>query len=167
MEFEQMIQLIQTVSDSKLTRFTYEENGVKLDLKKEEKQVVVQRVGQPVPERAAADGNIPGVEFGYGWTEGPAAGATEAEGEADRHHAGTEGQTVTSPLVGTFYASPSPEAEPYVKVGDHVSKGQVLGIVEAMKLMNEIESEYEGTVKEILVENESVIEFGQPMFVIG
>ena len=60
----------------------------------------------------------------------------------------------------------APENPPFVKVGDKVSKGQVLGIVEAMKLMNEIESEFDGTVKEILVENEQMVEFGQPMFVI-
>ena len=77
------------------------------------------------------------------------------------------GNVVSSPLVGTFYASSSPEAEPFVKVGDSVKKGQVLGIVEAMKLMNEIESEYDGIVKQILVSNEDVIEYGQPMFVIG
>ncbi len=71
-----------------------------------------------------------------------------------------------SPLVGTYYAASSPENLPFVKVGDKVSKGQVLGIVEAMKLMNEIESEFDGTVKEILVENEQMVEFGQPMFVI-
>ncbi|WP_368207367.1 acetyl-CoA carboxylase biotin carboxyl carrier protein subunit, partial [Blautia wexlerae] len=69
-------------------------------------------------------------------------------------------------LVGTYYAASSPENPPFVKVGDKVSKGQVLGIVEAMKLMNEIESEFDGTVKEILVENEQMVEFGQPMFVI-
>ena len=67
---------------------------------------------------------------------------------------------------GTYYAASSPENPPFVKVGDKVSKGQVLGIVEAMKLMNEIESEFDGTVKEILVENEQMVEFGQPMFVI-
>ena len=73
-------------------------------------------------------------------------------------------KVVTSPLVGTFYAAPSPEAEPYVKVGDTVKKGQVLGLIEAMKLMNEIESEYDGVVEAILVENEEVVEYGQPLF---
>ena len=71
-----------------------------------------------------------------------------------------------SPLVGTFYAAPSEDADPFVKIGDKVKKGQGLAIVEAMKLMNEIESEFDGTVKEILVENEQMVEFGQPMFVI-
>ena len=71
-----------------------------------------------------------------------------------------------SPLVGTYYAASSPDSAPFLKVGDKGSTGQVLGIVEAMKLMNEIESEFDGTVKEILVENEQMVEFGQPMFVI-
>lgn len=76
------------------------------------------------------------------------------------------GNVISCPLVGTFYTSPSPEAECFVKVGDRVKKGQILGIVEAMKLMNEIESEYEGTVVEILVKNEETVEYGQPLFVI-
>lgn len=76
------------------------------------------------------------------------------------------GNVISCPLVGTFYTSPSPEAECFVKVGDRVKKGQILGIVEAMKLMNEIESEYEGTVAEILVKNEETVEYGQPLFVI-
>ena len=71
---------------------------------------------------------------------------------------------MVSPLVGTFYSSSSPEAESFVKVGDTVKKGQVLGIVEAMKLMNEIESEYDGVVEEVMVGNEEVVEYGQPLF---
>ncbi len=74
--------------------------------------------------------------------------------------------TVTSPVVGTFYRSPSPDVEPYVEEGDLVSRGQVLCIVEAMKLMNEIESEGDGRVVKILVENEAGVEYGQPLFVI-
>ena len=76
------------------------------------------------------------------------------------------GNIVKSPLVGTFYSASSPDAAPYVQVGDMVKKGQVLGIVEAMKLMNEIESEFDGTVKAILVKNGDLVEFDQPMFVI-
>ena len=71
---------------------------------------------------------------------------------------------VKSPLVGVFYAAPSPEAEPYVKIGSTVKKGDILCIVEAMKLMNEIESEYDGVVTEILVNNEEPVEYGQPLF---
>ena len=76
------------------------------------------------------------------------------------------GNTVKSPLVGTFYNAPSPDAEPFVKVGDTVKKGQVLGIVEAMKLMNEVESEFDGVVEQILIENAVMVEYGQPLFVI-
>ncbi len=76
------------------------------------------------------------------------------------------GQIVKSPLVGTFYASASPDADPFVQIGDTVKKGQVLGIIEAMKLMNEIESDYSGTVRKILVNNGDLIEFDQPLFVI-
>ena len=77
-----------------------------------------------------------------------------------------EGNQVTAPLVGTFYAAPSENAEPFVSVGDTVKKGQVIGIVEAMKLMNEVESDYEGTVVDILVENGEMVEYGQPLVVI-
>lgn len=71
---------------------------------------------------------------------------------------------ITSPLVGTFYRSPSPEAPPFVQVGQKVSKGQVLCILESMKIMNEIESEFSGEIIEVCVENESLIEFGQVLF---
>lgn len=74
--------------------------------------------------------------------------------------------TVTSPIVGTFYRSPSPDTDPYVEEGDIVKKGQVLCIVEAMKLMNEIEAETDGKVVKILVESTTPVEFGQPLYVI-
>ena len=73
---------------------------------------------------------------------------------------------VKSPLVGTFYRAPSPESPPFVEVGSKIKKGDVLCIVEAMKVMNEIKSEVEGTVKEILVKNATPVEFGQVLFVI-
>jgi acetyl-CoA carboxylase biotin carboxyl carrier protein len=74
--------------------------------------------------------------------------------------------TITSPIVGTFYRSPSPDADPYVEEGDVVKKGQVLCIVEAMKLMNEIESEVVGRVVKILAESTKSVEYGQPLFLI-
>lgn len=73
---------------------------------------------------------------------------------------------ITSPIVGTFYRAPAPDAEPYTKVGEHIEAGDVVCIVEAMKLMNEIQSEVSGTVRKILVENEQPVEFGQVMFLI-
>jgi len=75
--------------------------------------------------------------------------------------------TVTSPIVGTFYRSPSPDADPYVEEGDQVTKGQVLCIVEAMKLMNEIESELTGRIVKILAESTKPVEYGQPLFLIA
>lgn len=77
-----------------------------------------------------------------------------------------EGNKVESPLVGTFYAASSPDADPFVKKGDTVKKGQVLGIIEAMKLMNEIECEFDGVVADILVANGDMVEYGQPLFII-
>ncbi|AEV16431.1 Biotin carboxyl carrier protein of acetyl-CoA carboxylase [Thermus sp. CCB_US3_UF1] len=73
---------------------------------------------------------------------------------------------VKAPIVGTFYRAPAPDAPPYVKEGDRVEKGQVLCIIEAMKLMNEIESEVSGVVKKILVQNGEPVEYGQPLFLI-
>lgn len=75
-----------------------------------------------------------------------------------------EGKIIKSPLVGTFYAAPTEDAKPFVNVGDEIQKGQVLAIVEAMKLMNEIESDFNGKLVEILVENGENVEYGQPLF---
>ena len=86
----------------------------------------------------------------------PGAGAAQEAIDSDH--------VVVSPLVGVFYSAPSPEAESFVKVGDRVKKGQILGIIEAMKLMNEIESEFDGVVEAVLVKNEEVVEVGQPLF---
>lgn len=77
------------------------------------------------------------------------------------------GDVVKSPIVGTFYRAPSPDDDAFVQVGDHVEKGQTLCIVEAMKIMNEIESEYSGEVKKILVDNAEPVEYDQPLFIIG
>ncbi|MBC3933026.1 MAG: acetyl-CoA carboxylase biotin carboxyl carrier protein [Undibacterium curvum] len=78
-----------------------------------------------------------------------------------------EGLIVKSPMVGTFYRSSAPGAAPFADIGKSVAKGDTLCIIEAMKLLNEIESDYEGTIKQILVENGQPVEFGQPLFVIG
>ena len=77
------------------------------------------------------------------------------------------GKAVKSPMVGVFYASPSPDAKPFVSVGDKVKKGDVLCIVEAMKLMNEIVSEFDGEIVKICVSDSQVVEYGQPLFVIA
>ncbi|WP_289168346.1 acetyl-CoA carboxylase biotin carboxyl carrier protein, partial [uncultured Parasutterella sp.] len=97
----------------------------------------------------------------------PAAPAAQPAAPAPAVTANTpSGTQVTSPMVGTFYRAPSPGADPFVEVGTQVKKGDTLCIIEAMKLLNEIEAEVSGTVKEILVDNASPVEFGQPLFVI-
>lgn len=110
--------------------------------------------------------NIAGVSMNV--NSGLAAGAVAEEANSQPAEGLEDGigsdNIVVSPLVGTFYNSPSPDAESFVKVGDTVRKGQVLGIIEAMKLMNEIESEYDGVVEAILIKNEEVVEYGQPLF---
>jgi len=92
----------------------------------------------------------------------PAPDTTSASGDNNtaREH------VVNSPMVGTFYRSPGPDSDAFVSEGDHVKKGQTLCIIEAMKLMNEIEAEYAGVVTEILVDNATPLEYGQPIFVI-
>jgi len=80
--------------------------------------------------------------------------------------AGPAGETINSPMVGTFYEAASPTSAAFVKVGDSVSVGDTLCIIEAMKMLNQIESEKSGIIKEILVDNEQPVEFGQPLFVI-
>ena len=89
----------------------------------------------------------------------PAAAAEPAPGQ--------EGHTVKSPMVGTFYRAPSPEAKPFVAAGDSVKEGQTICVIEAMKLMNEIECDASGVIKAILVENGQPVEYGQALFIIG
>ena len=97
----------------------------------------------------------------------PAAAAAPAPAPSPAPKAAApSGTQVTSPMVGTFYRAPSPGADPFVQVGSQVKKGDTLCIIEAMKLLNEIEAEVSGTVKEILVDNAQPVEFGQPLFVI-
>lgn len=96
----------------------------------------------------------------------PVPSAAPAAPSAAPASSSPSGTQVTSPMVGTFYRAPSPGADPFVEVGTQVKKGDTLCIIEAMKLLNEIEADVSGTVKEILVDNGSPVEFGQPLFVI-
>ncbi len=154
MEFEHLIKLIETVSASGLTSFQYEEKGMKIKLGKEIQSAV------PVVNVAGADvQNIQSTAVVQ--TQEVQRPAAE---KADEGGAKTGGKFVLSPLVGTFYAAPAEDAEPFVAVGDTVKKGQTLAIVEAMKLMNEIESEYDGVIEEVLVENGRPVEYNQPLF---
>ena len=165
MKVEQVLELVKAVSDSELTEFKYEEDGVKLSLKKTSDKIVqVPAPAAPVAAPVIAPAVMPAAPVPAAAPAAPANAPAEAQETGDDMPAGN---VVKSPLVGTFYAAPAEDAEPFVKVGDSVKEGQVLAIVEAMKLMNEIESDFTGTVKEILVENGQGVEFGQPLFVIS
>ncbi len=159
MDIKEIEKLIKLVSGSELTEFKLEEGNMKVTLKKEKEVMMVSNtagnsmttVSEPVMTKiVAADSST---------TDTPKADDTSLFGEPD--------EVITAPLVGTFYCAPSEDGEPFVKVGDVVKKGQVVGIVEAMKLMNEIESEYDGVVAAVLVENKQVVEYGQPLFRIA
>ncbi|MDY4671391.1 MAG: acetyl-CoA carboxylase biotin carboxyl carrier protein [Oliverpabstia sp.] len=146
MEFENLITLIKTVSSSELTQFSMKEGDFKISMGKE----IVVTSGK---ESAV----IPTLSYPTGITESQLPEETEEM---------VEGETVKAPLVGTFYSASAPEEAPFIQVGDVVKKGQTLGIIEAMKLMNEIECEYDGVVEKILAENGQMVEYGQPLFVI-
>lgn len=168
MKVEQVLELVKAVSDSELTEFKYEEDGVKLSLKKTSDRIVqVQAPAAPAAAPVIAPAVMPAAPAPV-----PAAAPVSAPAGAEAPAAASaegeiKGNVVKSPLVGTFYAAPAEDADPFVKVGDSVKEGQVLAIVEAMKLMNEIESDFTGTVTEILVENGQAVEYGQPLFVIS
>ena len=163
MEINDILKLIEAVSEHGLTSFVLEENGSKISMKKE-KEVITVTAAPAVIAPAAADardisGTAPSGPAGYMAPAVSAAGT-----EMSRSESIGSDKVVTSPLVGTFYNAASPDSDAFVSVGDTVKKGQGLGIIEAMKLMNEIESEYDGVVEAVLVNNEEVVEYGQPLF---
>ena len=147
MEYEKIKQLIEDMGNSKLTSLDIEfPDGTKISAKKE-KQIVTEK-----PVTVAVNEEV----------------VTQKEEDIENTDKKVlEGNVVKSPMVGTFYIKPSPDAEPYVEVGKQVNKGDVLCIIEAMKLMNEIESEFTGKVKEIYVKDGEPVEYGKPLFLIG
>lgn len=159
MEFNQIVELIKAVSDSNVTSFKLEEGDKVISIKTgENNQPQIVQMQAPM---------MPPMQ-----TSTMPAQVVVPEMVASQHSAVVESvetatvkdkniKTVTSPLVGTFYSAPSPDATPFISVGDTVKKGQVIGIVEAMKLMNEIESEQDGVVTEIMVNNGDMVEYGQ------
>ena len=153
MDYQQILVLVKEVSKAGLTNFEYTEGNIRIAMScpQPEEKIVVPASNLVLQEAAGAGANT--VET-----------AVSAQQEPEQIVEEKGGNVVKSPLVGTFYAAPSEDAQPFVKVGDTVKKGQTLAIVEAMKLMNEIESEFDGVVTEILVENEDTVEYGQPLF---
>lgn len=148
MDLEDLKQLIKFLKDTDITEVSIETEGKKIKLKREQMLSPFEVRGMPAAPMPAP-AQLPQAT--------PA-----AQPEEDTQHL----ITVTAPLVGTFYRSPSPEAASYVEVGDRVKKGQVICIIEAMKLMNEIESEADGVVSRALVDNAQPVEYGEPLFLL-
>ena len=158
MEVKEIKKLLDALASSDVNELTLETGEYKLMVRRgretgngspvasvtsQQQAAPAQPAAQPAPAQPAEAGG------------GAAAAAAESKAHLSE---------VTAPIVGTFYSAPSPDAEAYVKVGDRVERGAVLCIIEAMKLMNEIEAETAGTIKEILVRNEEPVEYGQVLF---
>jgi acetyl-CoA carboxylase biotin carboxyl carrier protein len=136
-----------------------QESGIaELEITEGEEKVRIVRSGRAAPEI------VVGAPAGVPAPAGAAGAATAAAGPEAAP--AIEGHVVKSPMVGTFYRSPSPGAKPFVEVGDAVKAGQTVCIIEAMKLLNEIEADQDGVVKAILVENGQPVEYGEPLVVL-
>lgn len=168
MDMREINRLIQTFSDHGLTCLELEEGNMRIAIQKEPCQMQqVTAAGATAPgavepgQTAFSDTALPDI-----FTE-PSENGAQADGDASDSRAQDGQRVISAPLVGMFYNAASPEDAPFVKAGDVVKKGQVVGIIEAMKLMNEITSEADGVVKEVLAENGQVVEYGQPLFILG
>ncbi|HEX7010597.1 MAG TPA: acetyl-CoA carboxylase biotin carboxyl carrier protein [Phycisphaeraceae bacterium] len=149
-------QLVKLMTDHDLTELDLEGEGERVKLRRREGSPVWAAGEAPVAPQAAAPPA----------PASPAPAAPPAGQAPAAAPAPSEGQTIDSPMVGTFYAAPSPDAPPFVAVGDRVEPDTVVCIIEAMKVFNEIKAETSGTVRRVLVENGQAVEFGQPLFEI-
>jgi acetyl-CoA carboxylase biotin carboxyl carrier protein len=178
---EEIERLIEVVKRHGIQQLEVEEGGIRVN-------IVTQAPTWPTGVAASIGAPAPtALGLGYPFNPGPQMGAvaslspvphmrestsalggqaTSGAGERSSNLAAPSGRVIKSPFVGTFYRAPSPGADTFVEVGKRVKKGETLCIVEAMKLMNEIESEFDGVIKEILVENEQAVEFDQPLFIV-
>ena len=148
MNIKKIKELVEIMKENDLTEVEVEQEGVKVHLVKGGRTVAVEQQVVSVPQVQSA------------------APQAAAASEAPQAKPAQGGKEVKAPMVGTFYRSSSPDVDPYVQVGDTVKKGDVLCIVEAMKMMNEVKSEFSGKIWDILVENAEPVEFGQVMFLI-
>ncbi len=163
--FEQIKELIDQVASHRLSGIELERSGFRLKI--DGQQVAAPPAAVTVPAAAAAESAAPRAEAALPAevTEpapalaGPATAAAPEPVPPNLH-------ALNSPIVGTFYRAPNPDSPPFVEVGDRVKTGQVLCIVEAMKLMNEIESDVDGTIVEVYIENAQAVEYGEPLFAI-
>jgi acetyl-CoA carboxylase biotin carboxyl carrier protein len=154
MRKEEIEELIRLVEESRINELEITEGRNKIRISKGGivQPAAVIQAGQPAPQTVPAPP--------------PAAAESVPEEQAEEEGLASNLKQIVSPMVGTFYRAPAPGAEPFVELGHAVAVGQTVCIVEAMKLMNEINSDYNGVVKKILIENAQPVEFGQPLFLI-
>lgn len=142
-------QLAKIIADNELTEISLEDGNQAITIRKDLQEIVSAGLPMPVAAPAAA-----------------APTAAPAAPKAETAEPAKKGNPVVSPMVGTFYSKPAPDKEPFVKVGDTVSSGDVVCIIEAMKLMNEIETEFSGKIVEICVEDGQAVEYGQTIMYV-
>jgi acetyl-CoA carboxylase biotin carboxyl carrier protein len=153
MKIDEIRTIVRLMSEHDLTEFKIEAEEMRLCIKRGSSQPPVITTAPQIFSASQAD---PAAQT----STAPPASATSEEVKDENLN------TVDSPIVGTFYRSPSPEAEPFVKPGDKIQADTVVCIIEAMKVMNEVKAEKSGVIKEILVENATPVEYGQPLLVI-
>jgi len=146
MDMKQIKSLISTFDESGLSKIKINKEGFEIEMEK-----ATGLVAAPVQAAPVA---------------APAAAATPAAPVAPAAASAISGDTIDSPMVGTYYAAPSPDSAPFIKVGDTVKKGQAIAILEAMKIMNELEAEFDCKILEILVNDGQAVEYDMPLFVV-
>ena len=150
MEYSDIKKLIEDMGNSKLTSLDIEfPDGIKIKMEKKDEKIV---------EKVVSTENINTVSINDNLN------TNEDVVEKNIKSEEKEGKIIVSPMIGTFYAKPSPDSNPFVEVGKNIKKGDTVCIVEAMKLMNEIESEFDGKVVEIFVKDGQMVDFGKPLF---
>jgi acetyl-CoA carboxylase biotin carboxyl carrier protein len=157
-KIQEVRELIKLIDNSNIDEFEYVNDGATIRMKKQANTVVTY---QEAPKQAVA---VPAAVEEK--VAAPVAVSAPQPTEAPKKEEDVNLKKITSPMVGTFYSSPSPDAAPYVNVGDRVNEDTVVCIVEAMKLFNEIEAEVSGEIVEVLVKNGQLVEYGQPLFLV-
>jgi len=160
MDLKLVKKLLDLISESEVDEVSIEEGDFKIKVKKTSDAPASQ---PPVQYQIPQQPQQPQGPQQPAQPQTPAEGSSTEESESESK---PDGEVVTSPIVGTYYEASSPDSDPFIQVGDHVDAGQTLCIVEAMKIMNEIEAEFSGTIQKILVNDASPVEFEQPLFII-
>jgi acetyl-CoA carboxylase biotin carboxyl carrier protein len=164
MDLDVIKNLLDLIAESEVNEVSIEEGDFKIKVKKKPDVEQQSAPQMPVQYQMPAQQQAPQQQPAQQPAQSTQSGDDTSSEQEDSQ---PSGDVLKSPIVGTFYRAPSPDDDPFVSVGDQVEKGQTLCIVEAMKIMNEIESDYSGEVKKILVENEEPVEYDQPLFIIG